>query len=1169
MSEDLATEPIRLLPPLPPQPLPEPDEQTSQVTEQVRSGANLVVLGAAGTGKSTLALRLLVEAVAQGREALVLAPTRARAEVLRQRAAQLLAGQGGGAVRVRTPGSFAFMVLSTSLSARQDPLPAPVLLVGAEEDAALAQMLHPDDWQPLPAQAVSSRAFRSELRSLLARAGELGIGAPELAELAQELDVEIWRQAVPLLRAWDAQGRASASRRSQTRKMDSARIQDRAREALERWEEDGVQVPPPVPDLVVVDDYQDCTAATARLLACLALPDASGRRSQVVVLGDPDCAVETFRGGTPSLLVEAEDRSGLAAARMTLTTRYRGDGALARVWQDQADRVPVVGAPAHRRPQQAGATSQGVGQTRTSSQAEAAVSGVTALVASSVSQETAHVARLLRAEHVLHATGWEQMAVIVRSSGAAQSVARELRRRGVPLSASTPAVLLRAEPAGAALLGVAEAALAGRLGERSQPAQREAVLALLTSPLIGLSALDLRRVRRRLRAAFPRRDAEESLLSLVTSPEEARVLSQELAQEALAGPARSIERAARVVEAARAVVEGAQTGAGQEDKDPAATDEGLDLEGLDLPRVDVEELLWAAWEASGCAQRWREVALGSSEGAGEAVLAEAAEHDLDVVTALFKRAEVWAERHPGQDASVFLRELASEVVPSDSVAPTGVRPEGVSVLTPAAAAGREWEVVAVTGLNRDQWPDLRLRDSLTRAGLLVEAVTDRLPRDPEGLRVARADTVAARAQVRGDERRMLLASLTRATRRLLVTSCQDEEHSPSSFFMEVARSAGAQVANVDGEVLTSPDVGELTLRGLTGELRHAVTAGGLPQATAEQRQAGCVAGEILNQLAQAGVVQADSQWWSGAPVTSVDPLVATGQRVRVSPSDVDNVATCPLRWFLQRHGGDNGASSQQALGTIVHAVAERAQREGLRGQVLHDLLTEQMPQLAEPLTWLEQLQARRAHDVIDRLDAYLGTVPGPVAVEKRVDVELDLPLPTDPGAGGPQEGAARGQSEIGVRLVGRVDRIELDDGEDSSLCAPDAPELLPPAHGTRVRVMDLKTGRRPAGEAARNAQLATYRMALAALGYEVTGAGLVVLGEEADRYGDTRVYPAGAALAASPDPESGKDWAAELVACAARDASGSHFEARVGAHCRFCSVKSACPAVPEGRRNLA
>ena len=133
--------------------------------------------------------------------------------------------------------------------------------------------------------------------------------------------------------------------------MDSARVQDRAIEALDGWEREGVTEPRPVPDLVIVDDYQDCTAVTARLLVALARPDRAGHRAQVLVLGDPDVAVETFRGGTPSLLVEAEDRTGLGATRLRLGTRHRGGPALVRVWEDQASRLPVTGTASHRAPQ--------------------------------------------------------------------------------------------------------------------------------------------------------------------------------------------------------------------------------------------------------------------------------------------------------------------------------------------------------------------------------------------------------------------------------------------------------------------------------------------------------------------------------------------------------------------------------------------------------------------------------------------------------------------------------------------------------------------------------------------------------------------------------------------------------------------------------------------------
>ena len=82
-----------------------------------------------------------------------------------------------------------------------------------------------------------------------------------------------------------------------------------------------------------------------------------------------------------------------------------------------------------------------------------AAAGVEVILASSAWQEHAHVARALRLEHVHHGTAWSQMAVIVRSAADAETLARDLRRRGVPLASRTPAVLLRAEPAAAASSG--------------------------------------------------------------------------------------------------------------------------------------------------------------------------------------------------------------------------------------------------------------------------------------------------------------------------------------------------------------------------------------------------------------------------------------------------------------------------------------------------------------------------------------------------------------------------------------------------------------------------------------------------------------------------------------------------------------------------------------------
>ena len=1204
----MSQDPVRLLPPAEAAELPAADADGQRVLDRVAEGSNVVVLGAPGTGKTSLALRLLAEAVAGGRDAVLLAPTRARADWLRGRAAHLLReGHGDGVVRVRTPAALALTILTTSLTMRPAPLPPPVLLAGAEEDSVLASMVSTVTWPGLPAEATGSRAFRSELRNLLARAGELGISADDLADLGHRLNVPIWGPASQLLRTWDAQGRASAERRAQTRKMDTARLQDRAVEALSSWGADAVTVRRPVPDLVVVDDYQDCTAATARLLTALATPDPDGHRAQVVVLGDPDVAVETFRGGTPSLLVAAEDHSGLAATRLRLTTCYRGNPAIAAVIRDQSARVPVTGTTAHRQtilaPRSSARSSSGTGD----AERPQAAAGVEVILASSAWQERAHVARALRLEHVHHGTAWSQMAVIVRSAADAETLARDLRRRGVPLASRTPAVLLRAEPAAAALLDIVRAAIRDQLGGHGEPPQRDVAINLLTSPLVGLTTMDLRRLRRRLRQAPPaatphagaaepseprttvattgptpdptvdptadpaagagrRTGGDTALLALLADPEQASGFARSLHGQPLSAQADRLLSAARILEALRSAI--GQT--------PA-----------DAPR-DVEALLWAAWNASERAEAWRATALLPSASSVRTLLSEAAEHDLDVVTTLFKRAEVWAERHPGQDASSFLAELDAEVLPSDSVAPQGRRPEGVAVMTPAGCAGQEWELVVVVGLERDRWPDLRLRDSLTRTGLLVDAVTGRLTTDTAASGEGSGAVAAARAQVRADERRMLIMALSRATRRLLLTATADTEHAPSPFLTEIARSAGITLTDADGAPVLTPDTGDLTLRGLVGELRHAAICGNLETATDAERRRGRAAVDLLADLAGQGVPGADPATWIGATgPTSTAPLIAAGERIRVSPSDVEGLAACPLKWFLTRSGGSAPASDAQALGSLVHAVAERAEKEHLRGPALREAFEERLTDLGYPATWQGGLAADRARAMIERLDAYLADCDAlgvRADVEQPVRADVDIPLSVLSPAVRQRAGMripAKGGNAVPVTISGRVDRLEhlggLSGGESEDSTGPDR-------NGT-VRVIDLKTGQRVPKDVQRHPQLATYRLALRSQGLDVVGGALVLLGKEPPkRSGDGYVLaPPGAALDPSPAaPEPAEDpggeeangaadsseeyWAEDLVAAAAMAGVGPQIEARTGEHCRTCRVKDSCPVQVEGRR---
>ena len=145
--------------------------------------------------------------------------------------------------------------------------------------------------------------------------------------------------------------------------------------------------------------------------------------------------------------------------------------------------------------------------------------------------------------------------------------------------------------------------------------------------------------------------------------------------------------------------------------------------------------------------------------------------------ALFRAAETFVDRMPRSTPAAFVDWLQAQDLPSDSLA-ARARRASVQVLTPAGAAGREWDLVVVAGVQEGAWPDLRLRDSLLGAQALVDLVAGRaVPGAGDDAETA----AAARDAVLADELRSFVVACSRARRSLLVTAVDDADQQPSPF----------------------------------------------------------------------------------------------------------------------------------------------------------------------------------------------------------------------------------------------------------------------------------------------------------------------------------------------------------------------------------------------------
>ncbi|WP_053080131.1 ATP-dependent helicase, partial [Nostocoides japonicum] len=731
----------------------------------IHRGGALRVLGAPGTGKSTVAVGAVVDRVRSGELApdgcLLVGPTRVAAARLRD---AVTAAVGGTTTTplARTLSSVAFGMLRQAAALRGDP--APRLLSGPEQDVILAELVAghaagegtDPGWPERVRPALATRGFRAELRDLLMRAVEQGLDPDALRALGVEHDRPTWVAGASVLAEYDAVTALSAPGA-----FDPAWILGAAADLLAIDEEAADRARAAI-RCIVVDDAQELTPPAVRLLRRLAAPGVD-----VVLVGDPDAAVQTFRGGDPRWLAEGWTSLG-EGTTVVLGTAYRMPSRIAATTARVAAHIGALGGGLQRRPVPV---------------RDGGEVGVHVL--RSGAQEAAFVAAALREAHLVHGVPWSEMAVIVRGGARTAQLRRVLAAHDVPVSTDVTQLPLRDEPAVRPLLTLMAAALDVASG-RAEGYDAEAVVDAVLSPLGGADAVGLRRLRRSLRrrelAAGGGRTSDELLVEAVATP----LSLEELGPEAL--PAKRI---------ARILAAGLQA---------ASFDPGS---GRWAAGVDAESVLWAMWSASGLARGWRDTALGGGRAGARR------DHDLDAVVALFDAAARFVDRLPGAGPDAFLEHVRGQDVAGDVLVPVAPATGSVAVHTPASAAGKHWRIVAVCGVQEGVWPDLRLRGSLLGSADLVDVASGR-----------GGSWRAAQASVRHDETRLFLVACSRATQRLLVTAVASDDEQPSPYLDVVDPSSEGDATTAAGgggrpfteveRTLTLPSVVAALRRDLAG-----------------------------------------------------------------------------------------------------------------------------------------------------------------------------------------------------------------------------------------------------------------------------------------------------------------------------------------------------------------
>lgn len=1087
-----------------------------------------LILGAPGTGKTQRLLDLAAAFVQESDPArlLVLTPTRQSATRFREKFTAA-AHTTLSVAPIRAWQAYAFDVLRRAHI--QGLLPglefAPKLISGPEQDVMIAELLkgHAQgegahiSWPTDLHEALGTRGFRHELRDFFDRMAEYDLSPEQVQELARSWQETQWAAAATLFVEYQ-----QVRRLRMPNAFDPAALIHQAAKVFENHPEFLAQERENL-EMVLIDDLQEATPSIYRLLQILTGASSPVPAPHTHITLCTDTVVQGFRGARPALATQIH--SVLSPLKITsLNQSHRMPPAIAQSWESVAVRIPVVARAQHERnlTEPAGEMQEqalwGMGDDGTlldpkKSQDHRPI--VQAHTVDTPQHEARLLAQMILEDHLYRGRAFERSAIIVRNGSDVTRIKRVLNGQGIPTLTSSALTPVRDEPAVRPFLDALSLILHGRSAEDPNELElgADVALALLTSRLGGASPMDVRRLRQRLRANELRSGGTRA--------------TDELLIEALLDPAELPQGAAGA--AARRVSKVLQAG-----------QKALEQEG-----ATAETVLWALWDASGLANSWREIALSKRVGS------ERAHRDLDAMLGLFEAASRYVDQMPGATAAQFLEYIDSQDLPMDTLAPRASNLAAVEIMTPALAAGREWDTVYVAGLQEGTWPNTTIRGSLLNTQKLTDIFDI-------GAEAAQNVGILDRLRdTRYDELRMFSTAISRAKQRLVCTAASSVDQAPSEL-LDI-------VAPAEGGVRTNTEVRRpMTLRALIAELRQ------WAQQEEHDPQRAAAAIELLHRLNNpdftAGVALPGAHprsWWGLLPLSSSDRAFVQDGPIPISPSRVADIHRSPLDWFVSAAQAEAATDLSRTLGTLVHELAEE-----MPNAPSHELIAElhqRIGRLNLPDTWESQQTVERAEKMVHKFASYVADLPGKGRALVGVEGAFSVLVP------GPAKDAL---------LSGRVDRLEVD------------------ALGKYV-IIDLKTGASAPTKAdiAQHPQLGSYQVALEAgagqkmaaqlqseaklhseaesavpadaesgLEYEGVhelsgGAFLVQLGAKTVKYGEQE----------QPALEPQSTWAVELINRAAELIAGEQVQARhtsksSGSFGQQCRLPEICPLCARGRQ---